>query len=469
MANTWAILLQSNTYITHNHCYHSSSTISAIMGYLTTLGRHILLLVLSIITCNAELAGSETPDKNPSVGVDKEDATGSTEHQKVQLLQEVATGSESDQQQQVPSEGSRSNQQSTRARSSFRKFTARSFSVDPEVPNQVLVVLYVSSLYDLLDMINVIVDAIVIIRLFMIDDGVYIYPSLLLIGLLLGRIVDYRGSKLLFRYGIEWYPFWIKTPESHGSPQSRKALSILYCLLFTEAAIFLLEDYPSLVVYDHWMVVGFPPPELEYMDNVNVAMSAASMFILWGLFFAALSVALYRLLVKYEWSTWTTTTRLWNLSKILVFGAAVFFLARYVLHMLLSAITLVLDDERSLPSNTFFGFTLCDPPVSFADRQDYCHEQIFILQVISAWFTAAVFTAYVIFRPAAIVIDESRNDGEDDHQDDNNQEDKNQEDFPSPSASLVHQSSVLMDGNGKEVTVNDIEERAAVDKIEHDV
>eukprot|EP00527_Entomoneis_sp_CCMP2396_P008751 CAMPEP_0198141102 /NCGR_PEP_ID=MMETSP1443-20131203/4167_1 /TAXON_ID=186043 /ORGANISM="Entomoneis sp., Strain CCMP2396" /LENGTH=378 /DNA_ID=CAMNT_0043803739 /DNA_START=219 /DNA_END=1352 /DNA_ORIENTATION=- len=361
------------------------------MGYMTKLVRKILLDTLSMIACDADLAqkhdNNSTAADNDNNHDDRTIGTTGTGSARSFL------GSWSAASLYAASVGSNITRSSETARDDPNNNSNRK---QRNVPYNVIRILYISTLFDILDAINLSLDLILIVRLFRVD-GTQLYAGLLLAGLILGRLVDYRGSELLFRYGLNWNPFWI-VPEHYSND---RVFHILYCLLFTEAAIFLLEDYPSLVVYDHWMVLAFPPPDLEMLDDINVVFSTISMALLHSIFLMAILVSLY-LLIKHEWQHWSKATiRIKNIFKIAVFLTALFFLSRFVLTMLLSAMRIVFDEPRILPSNKICGIEICDQ-VTFAERREYCDERIFIIRVAGAWFAASIFTAYLIFSPATV-------------------------------------------------------------------
>ena len=291
------------------------------------------------------------------------------------------------------------------------------------------------------------------------------------VGLLLGRVVDFRGTTLLFRNGLDWHPFWIDPSLSSSLSTSRfttatniknqRVFDVLFCLVFTETAIFLLEDYPSLVVYSHWMVVAFPPPVLDSLDNINVAMSAFSLAVLVTLFVVAVFGSLY-ILLQSHWKHWKLTERVWNGTKIAIFIIASGFLAMFTIRTVRDAVQIVFRDEQNVPSNKVLGIEVCaDTP--FDDRRELCDETIFLIRVAIAWFVAAIFTFYLIFRPAPYSYDEDDEDEEassnpssttsyhdEDKNNNNNDDDENDSDEEGPST-----PSSTLSNNGKDENNND--------------
>ena len=114
------------------------------------------------------------------------------------------------------------------------------------------------------------------------------------------------------------------------------------------------------------MVVAFPPPVLDILDDVNVTLSALSLAILGLLFVVAIGGSLY-LLLETNWKHWSTTVRVVNGTKIFLFLAASVLLAVYTIQMLIYASEIVLQRERSVPSNTIMGIEVCDDR-TFAER-----------------------------------------------------------------------------------------------------
>ncbi|KAL7555644.1 hypothetical protein ACA910_018318 [Epithemia clementina (nom. ined.)] len=345
------------------------------MGYMTKLIRRLVLHFLTLLTCNTDLLPEEA--RASSVTAPPSSRSSS-----------AAAGD--DPQVNMPANN-------TSTTHLLRRMTAKSFSLDPNAPDFVFVIIYISILYDALDLVNAIVDIIFVARLLAEEDAAY-YAVLLLVGLIVGRVVDFRGTTLLFRDGVNWHPFWIKPRVNSYSLKNQRVLAVLYCLVFTEAAIFLLEDYPALVIYSHWMVVAFPPPFLEALDNINVAMSAVSLSVL-GLLFVIVVVGSLALLLESNWKHWNWFMRLINGTKIIIFLSASVFLAIYTIQMVISASKIVFKRERTLPSNTIIGIPVCDD-TTFEERREFCDEQVFVIRVGLAWVAAGIFTGYLIFRPA---------------------------------------------------------------------
>jgi len=441
------------------------------MGYLTKLLRLALLHSVSFLTCNADLIQNQTVNGGrgeDSVRQGNDDNTAA-EHQETQ-------GNNNNNNTTEPSSSSRS---------IFHELAAKALHVDN--PNQlhrpIVLLLYTSAVFDVIDILNVILDLVVIVRLYQFNgENLKVYAIVMLTGLLLGRIVSWRGTTLLFRYGIRWHPFWIrpqwpllrhseKKDESQGQVQqqqqqqqlqqqqlpspsaqqeadndddetgngrdneqeehdtmansnnhnddddmtssftaaasllddkNQRALYILYCLVFTEASVFFLEDYPSLVVYDQWMVLAFPPAELEYLDNVNVAMSAVALSVLCLFFLVSILLSLY-LLLHYDWhNAWNSgLLKTFNTTKIALFLTACALLLWAITDVLQGAIKVVFQQERHMPRNTILGdwIELC-PSTSFDERDELCDERIFLVRVAWAWLVAAVFAVYLIWFPA---------------------------------------------------------------------
>jgi len=114
--------------------------------------------------------------------------------------------------------------------------------------------LYLTSIAaDLMDFLNSLLDLIFAASLVRLKDST-VYAVVLITGIVLGRATLIRGSYLLFKNGIEWSPFWIASQRKNS-----RAQKLLHTLFFSEMAVFLLEDFPCLVIYGHWATINFPP------------------------------------------------------------------------------------------------------------------------------------------------------------------------------------------------------------------
>ncbi|KAL7560331.1 hypothetical protein ACA910_020255 [Epithemia clementina (nom. ined.)] len=257
-----------------------------------------------------------------------------------------------------------------------------------------------STLFDLLDTMNFVVDMIFVVHLFKLPDSTA-YASLLLTGLILGRLVVFRATNIMFRGGIDWSPFWIDI--TYKSNKNKHAYALLYCLLFSETAVFLLEDYPSLVVYAHWPVINFPPDPLGELAKFNVALSAASLVILTALFLVAIVASLFLM----KWKEWTWKEWCINGTKIALFLLGCALLARYVVDILITAFEIAFDiNKKQVPSNKVLFIPLCQKQ-SFETRKELCDERIFVVMVVIAWGTAGIFIMYLLFKPATYAVKES--------------------------------------------------------------
>ena len=133
------------------------------MGYLTKLIRRTLLHFLTVLTCNTDLLPKEEEGRvstrsGPGAVSSRREGSNNNNNE---LTTRTTTGS-------------------TFSPHIFRRVTARSFNVDPDAPDMVFVILYISLLFDCLDLVNVIVDMILIVRLLAEEDAVY-YAVLLLV------------------------------------------------------------------------------------------------------------------------------------------------------------------------------------------------------------------------------------------------------------------------------------------------
>ena len=149
-------------------------------------------------------------------------------------------------------------------------------------------------------------------------------------------------------------------------------------------------------------MINFPPAPLDTLDNYNVALSAASLIILMALFLVAIVASLFLL----QWKEWTLHEYCINGLKITLFLAGCAFLARYVIEMVIGAVEFTFRDERSVPSNEILFIELCDGQ-TLETRYELCDERIFVVKVVIAWFTAAIFVAYLFFKPATYAVEES--------------------------------------------------------------
>ena len=70
----------------------------------------------------------------------------------------------------------------------WRRMTARSFSVDPNAPDAVFTIIYISILFDALDLVNAVVDIVLVSRLFAEADAIY-YAILLLVRIAIERAI----------------------------------------------------------------------------------------------------------------------------------------------------------------------------------------------------------------------------------------------------------------------------------------
>ena len=245
---------------------------------------------------------------------------------------------------------------------------------------------------------NFLLDLIFVKRMFEGMPDSATYASLLVVGLFLGRLVIFRATNVMFQGGIQWSPFWIDV--EYKSHKNRQAFYLLYCLLFSEAAVFLLEDYPSLVVYDHWPVINFPPEPLEDLDNWNVAFSAISLGFLMALFLVAIFSSLFLM----QWTKWTWRIKVLNGTKIALFLTGCAFLTRYVLEIMIGATRFVFQNKRSVPSNKIFWIEVCDPE-TVETRYELCDERIFVIRVVIAWLTAGIFVLYLFLKPATYTVE----------------------------------------------------------------
>ena len=152
------------------------------MGLLTRLARTFFLSGLSVLTCS-ELEIQQESDKDGNDNNNNQDATPNN----------AATG-------QLAERGSLSRW-----------------------------VQLVSVVFDLLDLFNFVFDMIFAIRLFQLPDSIA-YAALLLAGALLGRLVVFRATTVMFRGGIDWAPLGLQFP-TNPTKTSKRLRSCIACSL----------------------------------------------------------------------------------------------------------------------------------------------------------------------------------------------------------------------------------------------
>lgn len=250
---------------------------------------------------------------------------------------------------------------------------------------------YLSLFAEIVDLINSILDLIFTAFLFGLPDST-LYGIILITGIILGRAAVFRGSYVLFRNGIDWNPFWIESEE-----ETSRGLKLLHCLFFTEFAVFLLEDFPSLVIYGHWQTINTPPAPLRMADNVNVAVTVVALATVTILMLTSICVALY----KMDFASWSTKEKVINSGKVLVFLTLCGLLLRFVLLSMEEAFAFTLLDDRILPENKLLGsIPICDE-VTLATNTQYCDEKSFLVRVAIAWTAAFGLCYYLLFRVAS--------------------------------------------------------------------
>jgi len=251
--------------------------------------------------------------------------------------------------------------------------------------------LYVFSLAaDLFDFINSGLDLAFASSLVSFGQDSAVYAGILISGVILGRTTIIRGSYLLFKNGVNWNPFWIKTKE-----ETNRTMKLLHCLFFTEAAVFLFEDYPCLVIYGHWSTINFPPEPLRVMDDVNVGFTVVSLALVSILLLVSLFVGLRHL----DFEAWSVREKVINSAKVLVTLTLCGLLLRFVILTLQEAFSFTLLNDKQLPSNKLLGIPICDEQTT-ETRDEYCDEKSFLIRVAFAWLTALGLCYYLVFRAA---------------------------------------------------------------------
>lgn len=281
---------------------------------------------------------------------------------------------------------------------------------------------YSSVLFDLFDLVKAVLDLVLAVRLSKLEDS-KTYAVVLLCGIVLGRIVIFRGTWLFFRGGIQLGTELegVFTQRCSWSQKSLLTLQLLYCLAHTEVAAFLFENFPALIIYAFWMVVNFPPVPLEMIDDINVIVSVVLGLSL-ALILAILSTSctVYQGFMQLTDDSGTWRSKTYQIGRMIGFA----FLASIVAGVFWQVVSLawniaVLDRREIPPGDLLWGFiSICDDPASFQERDTFCDEPAILVRIMLAWLLAGYFSFYLFFRPAPFEDKQPGNGGDDDDKDD---------------------------------------------------
>ena len=268
---------------------------------------------------------------------------------------------------------------------------------------------WTSAIFDILDLVNAILDIVFAVRLARLNDST-VYAIIVILGVVLGRIVLFRGTWLLFHGGIQ-IDQSLQDILHARSPFNNKnivALQLLYCLAYSEAAAFLLENYPSLATYAFWRTINSPSAPLEQFDKVNVIMSVVlCLTILFALVTTTFTVTVWRGYLRLKLTADTWQQKLYHIGTMVLgslLGAATI---TFLWQIISLAWRVTIFDRRELPSGTLLwgAISLCDDVDSLTDRLSFCDERAFLIKTALAWLLASYFAYFLFYRPAGFGID----------------------------------------------------------------
>lgn len=263
---------------------------------------------------------------------------------------------------------------------------------------------WASVLFDLLDLINAVLDLTLAVRLAQLDDAT-MYAVIVIVGLVLGRIILFRTTWLLFQGGIQ-LDTTVQESLQEQSPFKGKnivALQLLYCLAYAESAAFLFENYPTLATYAFWRTINSPSSPLEQMDKVNVIMTVVLCL---TLAFVLLSVTLcltaWQTYLRLRYSSKTWQERGYHASVLALGTLFVIAVIAFMWQIIFLAWRVTILDEFVLPSgDLLWGWiSICDDVESREDRLSFCDERAFLIKTAVAWMLASYFAYFLFFQPA---------------------------------------------------------------------
>lgn len=268
-----------------------------------------------------------------------------------------------------------------------------------------------SVLFDLFDLANCVLDIIFAVRLSQLPDA-KVYAVMQILGVLLGRVVLYRGTWLLFRGGIEIDETMreILKARSPFSDKNIVALQLLYCLAYAESASFLLEKYPCLATYAFWRTINFPPSPLEKIDSVNVILAIVlGLSIAIFLSSTTLSVSAWHEYLRFKYASEHWSNKVYHGCRLGLGAVLVAAVASFLYQIVYLAWKVAVFDESSLPNGSLLWglITLCEDVENFEERLSFCDEQAFLVKSALAWTLAAYFSFFLFFRPAQSMVEEA--------------------------------------------------------------
>lgn len=265
---------------------------------------------------------------------------------------------------------------------------------------------WASVLFDILDLINAILDLVFAVRLTKLPDAT-VYAVIVIVGLVLGRIILFRATWILFHGGIQIDPSLQEILQENSPFRGKNvvALQLLYCLAYSEAAAFLFENYPTLATYAFWRTISSTPSPLERIDQVNVIMTVVLCL---TLAFILLSTTLFLIAwqgyLRFRFGSEAWPDKVCRGGKFVlgvVFVAAV---TTFMWQIISLAWRVTVLDERVLPSgDLLWGWiSICDDVESMNDRLSFCDERAFLIKTTLAWMLASYFAYFLFFEPAKI-------------------------------------------------------------------
>ena len=357
------------------------------MGLLTRFLRRTLLRLVSVVFCTPELL----PIKSES---ERRFGTSAKSLRMSSLRKKDSTKTANDPDQENQSVNEQEDEQE------FDDGRALTFSEGLK---------WSSVLFDVMDLAKMVLDIMFAVRLARLPDAT-VYAAIVGVGVVIGRVVLFRSTYLLFHGGIE-IGGGLKDILQARSASNKMVyvMQLLHCLAYAEFAAFLFETYPTLLTCAFWRTINFPPAPLELLERVNVIVSVIlGVTIAVTLLSLTLFVAAWQGYLRLKFASDTLWRKVYNGSVLVLLGLFVAAVATALWQVVELAWRVTILDARILPSGSLLWglIKICDDVESLQDRTSFCDEKAFLIKTGLAWVLAGYLSFFLFFKPAQIA-DES--------------------------------------------------------------